>query len=85
MMKFKFQEYKLTILIVILDCFLQTQYFKTLIFFHNSFADSVYHFRTTHEFLFGALAELVDNARYVVFCRHEYVLENIWAIVTFAL
>lgn len=27
----------------------------------------LYHFRTTHEFLFGALAELVDNARYVVF------------------
>lgn len=28
-------------------------------------ADSVFHCRTTHEFLFGALAELVDNARYV--------------------
>lgn len=27
----------------------------------------IYYFRTTHEFLFGALAELVDNARYVVF------------------
>jgi hypothetical protein len=27
----------------------------------------IYCFRTTHEFLFGALAELVDNARYVVF------------------
>lgn len=26
---------------------------------------SVFCCRTTHEFLFGALAELVDNARYV--------------------
>lgn len=26
-------------------------------------ADSVFRCRTTHEFLFGALAELVDNAR----------------------
>ena len=32
---------------------------------HCNPADSVFHCRTTHEFLFGALAELLDNARYV--------------------
>lgn len=39
---------------------------------------NIYHFRTTHEFLFGALAELVDNAKVCSLQVCSLFLKTFW-------